>query len=105
MRPGKLRRRVVVEEPVRVSDGGGGASLSWSQIANPWAAIEPLSGYERARYEGIEATLSHKITLRFRSGITPHMRLRLDTRIFNIHALRNEDEKDRWLICLCEEII
>ncbi len=105
MRPGKLRCRMVLEEPVRLSDGGGGASISWSQIATPWAAIEPLSGNEHPRYEGIEATLSHKITLRFRPGITPYMRLRLDTRIFNILALRNEDEKGRWLICLCEEVI
>jgi len=104
-RPGKLRRRVVLEEPLRVSDGGGGADIAWSPVATLWAAIEPLSGHERPRYERLEARVSHKITLRFRAGLNPEMRLRLNTRIFNIRAVLNAEEKDRWLICLCEEIL
>jgi SPP1 family predicted phage head-tail adaptor len=105
MRAGKMRRRVVLEQPVRTSDGGGGASIAWSPLATLWAAIQPLSGHERPRFESLEATLSHKITVRFRSGISPDMRFRLDTRIFNIRVVRNEDERNRWLICLCEEIV
>jgi len=105
MRPGKLRNRVVLEEAARVSDGGGGAEVVWSPLASLWAAIEPVSGREQARYEGIEATLTHKITLRFREDVRPDMRLRLGARIFNIRAARNEGGQGRWLICLCEEII
>ena len=105
MRPGKLSHRVVLEEPARVSDGGGGASITWSPVASLWAAIEPLGGREQARHESLEARLSHRITLRYRAGIRPDMRLRLDARIFTIQAVMNEQEKNRWLVCLCEEVL
>lgn len=105
IRPGDLRHRVVLEEAARTPDGGGGAIEAWQEITTLWAAISPVSGQERARHEAVEATFTHIITLRYRPGVQPDMRLRKDSRIFNIRAIRNLKEANRWLQCLCEEEI
>ncbi len=102
--PGKLRCRVALQQAVRISDDGGGASLNWSQIATLWARIEPQKGHEKARYDGLESTITHKITLRYRAGITTGMRFLYAGRVFNILAVLNENEQNRRSICLCEEI-
>ena len=102
---GSLRHRVVIQQPVRSADGGGGASLVWSPVASVWAAVEPLSGQEKALYDGIEASLTHRVTLRYRAGLSPEMRFVHAGRSFDIAAIRNVEERNITLICLCTEVI
>ena len=47
--------------------------------------------------------MSHRIRMRYRPDITPANRLRLGTRVFNIRAILNEGERNRWLTILAEE--
>ena len=102
---GDLRRRVVLEREQRSDDGGGGATVAWQVVATVWAAIKPLSGREKDRYQGLEATLSHRVTLRYRTDVMPDMRLRMGGRVFDIRAVFSPDERRQWLICLCWEIV
>jgi SPP1 family predicted phage head-tail adaptor len=102
---GDLRRRVVLEREQRSADGGGGASVGWQVVATVWAAVKPLSGREKDRYQSLEASLSHRITLRYRAGVSPDMRLRMGARLFDIRAVFSPDERRQWLICLCREIV
>ncbi|MDX2259412.1 MAG: phage head closure protein [Hyphomicrobiaceae bacterium] len=103
MRIGDLRQRLVLERPVLVSDGGGGASEDWQSVADVWAAIEPLTGSERLEADAIAGTVSHEVWLRWRAGVGSDMRLRLGERLFDIRAVIDEGERRRFLRCLCEE--
>jgi SPP1 family predicted phage head-tail adaptor len=101
--PSDLRHRLVLEEAERVSDGGGGFTETWVAVATVWAALQPNGGSEAVDSGRLAGRVSHTVLLRYRTGVTPAMRLRKGTRIFHILAVIDEDERRRRLRCLCEE--
>ncbi len=102
-RAGALRHRVILESMNKVDDGGGGLSVVWEEVAPLWVAIKPLSGRERLGAGQYASRLTHEIILRYRTLALPEMRFRKGGRIFEITAVINVDEKNRWLRALCEE--
>ena len=102
-RIGALRHRLVLESPVRVSDGGGGAVRTWNIVANVWAAIDPRDGTESIVAEAIAGRNTFAVHMRYRSDVAPAMRLRLDTRIFEILAVFDADDRRRFLECRVQE--
>lgn len=103
LRIGALRHRVQLEAPVRVADGGGGATVTWTPVAEIWAGVEPVAGSEGVLGEGLAGRISHEIVIRHRSGVGTAMRFRFGTRIFEIRAAIDVDERRRMLRCLCRE--
>lgn len=103
MKPGVLRHRVRLESAHKTSDNGGGASTVWEEVAPLWVAIKPLSGRESFTAGQFSSSLTHEITLRYRTLVLPEMRFRKDSRIFHIKAVFDVDEKGSWLKALCEE--
>ena len=101
--PGALRHRLALEEAQRVSDGAGGFTETWTTVANVWAAVRPTGGTETVDSGRLAGRVSHVVTMRFRPGVAPAMRLRKNARVFQILAAIDEDERHRWLRCLCEE--
>lgn len=103
IRIGNLRQRVSIERPVRTSDGGGGAQESWELVAEVWAQIRPLSGSERVEADGLAGKVSHETIIRYRDDVEPEQRLAFDSRLFDIRAVLDVDERRRFLRCLVEE--
>ncbi len=105
MRPaiGRLRQRLALQAATRTPDGGGGASESWTTIAQLWAEIRPTGGTESFEADAVAGRVSHEITIRYRSGVAPAMRLVSGTRRFEILAVIDIEERRRWLKCLCVE--
>lgn len=104
MSAGELRHRLVLEERVATPDGLGGETESWLEIGRPWGRIEPASGAERLVGDQLEARVTHNITVRYRAGVTPAHRLRMDTRVFEVLSVTNRFERSAWLECQCREI-
>ena len=100
---GAMRHRLVLEEPSRIADGGGGAVESWLAVAEVWAAITPRSGGEHVVGESIEGRATHAIDMRYRMGVSPSMRLRFGARLFEILAVVDVGERRRRLRCHCRE--
>ena len=85
-------------------DGAGGETVSWETLATLWARIEPLSGAERLMAERLEAAVTHRVTIRFREGVTHEMRFSIGSRLFGIRAIRDLEERHRYLETICEEV-
>ncbi|MEQ1717274.1 MAG: phage head closure protein [Hyphomicrobium sp.] len=100
---GDLDKRVAIEREVRVSDGGGGATVTWAHVAEVWAAIWPRSASESFTQDRVAGTATHDVWMRYRKGVVPGMRLRLDARWFDIRGVIDADERRRWLKCIVEE--
>lgn len=103
---GHFRHRITFQEQVETPDGGGGYDLSWQNIAEMptvWARIIPLSGSERLAAQRLESRITHRIRIRYRAGITPDLRAAFKGRTFNIRAVINVEEKNRFLDLLAEE--
>lgn len=100
---GRLRHRLSLERASRTADGGGGAAEDWITIAQLWGQIRPTGGDEIVDSDGLSGRISHEITLRYRTGIGPAMRLISGSRRFEIVAVIDIDERRCWLKCLCVE--
>ena len=101
----RLRRRLTIEAPVETADGSGGADIAFATIGAAWAQVEWLRGDERWRADRFEQAGQHRITLRYRTGLTAGMRFRDGARLFGIMAVGDPDGSARRIMCQCEEII
>ena len=55
-----------------------------STFATRWIAIVPLSGAEQLQAAAAEASVTHRIRMRYTSGLKPKMRIVADDRTFEI---------------------
>jgi SPP1 family predicted phage head-tail adaptor len=100
---GDLRHRVMIESATRASDGGGGAILSWSLVAEVWAAIWPRTSDETFELDRLAGRATHDVWIRFRSDIKPEMRIRFGPRVFDVRGVLDAEDRGRWLKCPCVE--
>jgi len=101
---GELRARLMLEGPVETPDQAGGVLRSWTVIAFVWSDVATLNAQQRLEAEQIGQTITHRVTLRWRAGLTTKQRLRRGTQIFLIRGVQDPDDRRRRLICNCEEI-
>ena len=103
---GQLRHRDAIEAANAASDSYGGQINPWAAptiVARVWARIEPLRGREQLRGMQLESRVTHRITIRHRADLGAANRIRFGTRVFNIRAVIDVEERGRWLELLCEE--
>lgn len=103
MHIGDLRTRLVLEAPSRAADGGGGAAVTWSAVAEVWGAVKPVAGAESYALDRLAGNVSHEIVIRYRGDVAPQMRFRAGPRVFDIRAAFDPDARRRWTKCLAEE--
>ena len=104
----RLRHRITLQQEIKTADGAGGYTRSWQNVTDLWAEINIISsrfryGRERLYAGQIQSELTHKIIIRYRSGITASMRLLFENRVFNIRSIANLQENDEILELLVEE--
>ncbi len=104
----RLRHRLTLQQEIQTADGAGGYTRTWQDIADLWAEINPanaksLYGRERLYAGQLQSEISHKVTIRYRSGITTAMRLLFGNRAFNIRAISNIQESNETIELLVEE--
>lgn len=103
MRAGKLNRRVVIESCATTQDAYGQRLTTWSTLANAWAYIKPLAGYELVAAQAVHAETTHQVDIRYQAGITTAHRVNFSGRLFNIVAVLDIDMGHRALRLLCSE--
>jgi len=101
---GARGRRFVLEVPLESPDGFGGVIRTYAAGPQVWGAIELLRGDERVRAGRPEQAVTHRVTLRYRDGVTAAMRLVRGLRRFAIRSAADPDGTRRDLVCLVEEI-
>jgi SPP1 family predicted phage head-tail adaptor len=101
---GARSRRFVLEVPRDSPDGFGGVVRGFAPGPQLWGTLEMLSGGTRRRGDRPEQAVTHRVTLRYRPGITAAMRLTSGPRRFAIRAASDPDGARREVVCLVEEI-
>lgn len=102
--PGRLRHQVALQGVTRTEDEGGGGANVWATTATVWAAVEPLDGSESLHGLAVTASVSHRVTIRYRAGVTAKMRVVHRGRVFEIRAVLDRDERREILDLLCAEV-
>jgi SPP1 family predicted phage head-tail adaptor len=102
---GKLRHRITIEQVDETQDAGGEMLGNWSVYAIVQASIQPISGREYFAAQSTQADVTHRINLRHLTGVTPKMRVKYGSRIFDILSVINVDERNRELQLMCRESV
>lgn len=84
---GKLRHRVLIQHQVTTKDGDGVEQTAWVDVDTVWASVEPLSAREFIQSGQTQSAVAARITMRYRDGLSPSMRLIHRGEIFNIAGL------------------
>lgn len=97
----RLRHRITIQEKSLAPDALGQPATSWTDVATVWAAVEPLRGREFFAADQMNAEVTTRIRIRWRSGITAAMRVSFDSRFYNIKAIivPNEVHEEMQLMC------
>lgn len=103
LRSGELNRRITIQQRATSTDSYGQQATTWADVLSCWAAIEPLDGRELLLAQAINAEVTHRLTVRYRTGITAAMRATYQGRLFNIHAVLDPDTAHVALQLLCSE--
>lgn len=70
----------------------GGITKGETNLGQRWASIEPLSGREYMEASQMGSEVTHRIRLRYFSGLTTKHHLTYGGRTFNIVSMLNLDE-------------
>ena len=82
----------------------GGVIRRYAAGPQLWGAIATVKGEERLRADRPEQAITHRVTLRYREGVTAAMRLTCGLRRFRIKAAADPNGRRRDLVCLVEEV-
>lgn len=107
MRAGRLRHRIDVQQATKTRTASGGYEETWTTVATVWGAVEPLRGREYFENAQVQSEATHRITLRYRAGVSPDDRLRHSTenRIFLPLSVLNRDERNVSLEIMAKEVV
>lgn len=104
MRAGQLRERVTIQQKVVTQNAFGEEVITWTTFATTWADVEPLTGREFIEQARREAEISYKVTIRYRTGIVPYMRISWESKTLRIEAVMPDGIK-RQIMLMCSEVV
>ena len=93
LKAGELTQRISFQrDGSSTVDDYGQVTRSWSTYYTTWASVRPLSGREQEQGMARQASISHRVRMRFKGGILHGDRISLGNRILEIVSIRNIDE-------------
>lgn len=92
MRAGPLRHRITIQQRGQVQDPETGEMIDdWADWPEPgakhWARIEPLSARDFIAAQAAQSELTGRITMRYRDGLLPTMRILYRNKVYSIHGV------------------
>jgi SPP1 family predicted phage head-tail adaptor len=114
MRAGELRHRLTIQEPDEVDDtvGGrapqpppGGDGTGWKGSTRVRAKVKPLSSRELIQDGRVVMGHTHEVRLRYPTpaSVDKGTSFLFGTRRLHVVSVINDGERNRELVCLCEE--
>lgn len=94
---GSLREPITIQRKVSVSDGMGGQAISWIDLATVRAHVKPLSGREALQAMQLQASITHRIYMRYRADLLPSDRLVMRGQPLQIRTILNMEMRNQWL--------
>lgn len=97
MRAGQLRNRITIEQYTSTRDTMGGEVKTWATVATVWASKAHQTSREFFAAAKVNAEITDLFIIRYRSGITPKMRISYDSKYYDIIGADDPDGRRREL--------
>jgi SPP1 family predicted phage head-tail adaptor len=105
MDAGKLDKQITIQVRTLDQDASGQQTETWSTFATVYANIKPLIGRDYLAAKQLTDEISHDVTIRYRRGIKPKMRIFYLGRYMEIISIIDAEERREWLYLKCKELI
>lgn len=108
IRAGQLTRRITLQQQSQSLDSYGQQITTWTDVATVWASIEPSVGRELMAAQAVSLEQPTTITLRWQPlfgnpEAVAAMRAVYNGRLFNLHSVENEAERNTLLTLVASE--
>lgn len=100
---GRKREIIKLQSPARTTSESGQVTNSFTDWATGvFAEIKTVSGREFFAHEKFNGQVSHVVTINWRDGVKPEMRIVWGTRNLNIQYVSEDDthKREMYLYCL-----
>jgi SPP1 family predicted phage head-tail adaptor len=98
--PGKLRERVTIQVATERRNSLGETTLEWATFAERWASVEGVTAREALGAGQLEVSITHRVRLRYVTGLTQQMRLIWRGRTLEVVSLlEHNNRSEHELIC------
>lgn len=103
---GDMRQRVTLRTLTRADDSAGGETLTWTDRARLWAAVDPTNGREFFQGGVVQNTMGHTVRLRYHADLQPAARLYVepDGPLLEIAEVKDEGFRHRFVTVACLEV-
>ena len=101
---GGMRARLTLQAAVDTASLDGGATRVFADVADVWAAIEPIAGDAAFAADRAEDVAMVRVTLRWRADVLEGQRFVDGARMLVIRSKSDPDGRRRFLVCRCQEI-
>ena len=93
LKAGELTQRISFQRDGSTTvDDYGQVTRSWNTYYTTWASVRPLSGREQEQGMARQASISHRVRIRFKADILHGDRISMGGRTLEIVSIRNIDE-------------
>jgi SPP1 family predicted phage head-tail adaptor len=99
---GKLRDRVTVQIASGTTNALGETVLAWSNSSAVWASVEGVSAREALAAGQQDTSITHKVRLRYLTGLTQQMRFTWRGRTLDIVSLLEHNHRSEHE-AICQE--
>lgn len=111
MKVGKLRHRIILQQRADAENANGEVIPTWTDLAEVWGSIEPVSGREYFAAQQVNAEITARIVIRYMAGVNAAGRLLhqinqsdspAEYDVYDIvSALEDPVVLKRWITLLC----
>src|SRR3989304_308704 len=102
---GRLNKRVTLQSATIARDDNGQPIETFANVAEIWAAIDPIRGREYFAAQQVSADTTHRLTIRYRSGVSVQNRLLFGSRVVRIEGVINPPARSARLELMCIETL
>lgn len=96
-----LQQRVTLQQRTVGVDSLGQDLTTWADVAQVWAQVEPLRGREYFAAGQTQAAVEARISIRFRAGVAPTMRVLRGAQAWDIVSVIDVDNAGHTLELMC----
>ena len=103
IRPGEMRERVTVQQATPTVNSIGESTLTWNTLTTVWAAVNGVSSSEALVDGQQESRITHRVRLRYITGLRHTDRFLWRGRILQIVSLLEYANRSEH-VAVCEEV-
>lgn len=102
MQGGKLKDRIIIQQPTDSLDDNNATETTWPTFATVWAEVAPAMGKEKLVAAQVRNVQTFIITIRYLAGVTTLMRISFDNEIYEIENKEHSvKRRQRFLKLTC----